>query len=71
MSPGPIETPIFGKTGLTREQIDQFLEGAKARVPLKRVGRAEEVAAAALFLAADATFVTGGEIIVGGGLVSI
>ena len=71
VSPGPIETPIFGKSGLTREQIDQFLEGAKARVPLKRVGRAEEVAAAALYLAADATFVTGGEIIVGGGLVSI
>ncbi len=71
VSPGPIETPIFGKTGLTREQIDQFLEGAKARVPLKRVGRAEEVASAALFLATDATFVTGGEIIVGGGLVSI
>ncbi len=29
VSPGPIETPIFGKSGLPDEQIDQFLEGAK------------------------------------------
>lgn len=71
VSPGPIETPIFGKTGLAAEQIEGFLADAKVRVPLKRLGRPEEVAAAALFLAADATFVTGGEIIVGGGLVDI
>jgi NAD(P)-dependent dehydrogenase (short-subunit alcohol dehydrogenase family) len=71
VSPGPIETPIFGKTGLSQEQIDGFIEGAKVRVPMKRLGTPEEVAVAALFLAADATFVTGGEIIVGGGLVSI
>jgi len=71
VSPGPIETPIFGKSGLSQEQIDGFIEGAKARVPMKRMGRPEEIAATALFLAADATFVTGGEIIVGGGLVSI
>jgi NAD(P)-dependent dehydrogenase (short-subunit alcohol dehydrogenase family) len=71
VSPGPIETPIFGKSGLSQEQIDGFIEGAKARVPMKRMGRPEEIASTALFLAADATFVTGGEIIVGGGLVSI
>jgi NAD(P)-dependent dehydrogenase (short-subunit alcohol dehydrogenase family) len=71
VSPGPIETPIFGKSGLSAAQIDGFLEGAKGRIPLKRVGKPEEVAAAVLFLAADATFVTGGEIIVGGGLVDI
>jgi len=68
LSPGPIRTPIFGKTGLSREQIDQFIEGMKSRVPLGRIGNPEEVAATALYLAADATFVTGGEIVVGGGL---
>ena len=71
VSPGPISTPIFGKTGLSREQIDGFLEGIKARVPLGRIGNPEEVATAVLFLASDATFVTGGEIIVGGGLVDV
>jgi len=71
VSPGPISTQIFGKTGLSKEQIDGFLEGIKARVPLARVGNPDEVAVTALFLASDATFVTGGEIIVGGGLVDV
>jgi NAD(P)-dependent dehydrogenase (short-subunit alcohol dehydrogenase family) len=67
-SPGPIETPIFGKTGLTAEQIQGFKDHITAQVALKRIGTSEEVAAAVLFLAADATFVTGAELVVGGGL---
>lgn len=68
LSPGPISTPIFGKSGLSQEQIDGFMEGIRSRVPLGRIGHPEEVAATALYLAADATFMTGGEIVVGGGL---
>jgi NAD(P)-dependent dehydrogenase (short-subunit alcohol dehydrogenase family) len=71
LSPGPIETPIFGKTGLSSEQINGFLTDIKTRLPLGRIGQPGEVAAAALFLAADATFTTGGEVIVAGGLVDI
>jgi NAD(P)-dependent dehydrogenase (short-subunit alcohol dehydrogenase family) len=71
VSPGPIETPIFGKTGMSAEQIDGFKSGIQSRVPLGRIGRAEEIAAVALFLAADASFVTGEEIVAGGGLVVI
>ena len=71
ISPGPIETPIFGKSGMSAEQIDGFKSGITARVPLGRIGRPEEIAAAVLFLAADATFVTGEEIISGGGLAVI
>ena len=68
VSPGPIETPIFGKAGLTQEQIQGFKDHMTAQVTLKRMGTSEEVAAAVLFLAADATFVTGAELVVGGGL---
>jgi NAD(P)-dependent dehydrogenase (short-subunit alcohol dehydrogenase family) len=68
VSPGPIETPIFGKTGLTAEQIQGFKDNITAQVTLKRIGAAEEVAAAVLFLAVDATYVTGAELNVGGGL---
>jgi NAD(P)-dependent dehydrogenase (short-subunit alcohol dehydrogenase family) len=50
VSPGPISTPIFGKTGLSKEQIDGFLEGIKTRVPLARIGKPEEVAVTVLFL---------------------
>ncbi len=71
LSPGPIETPIFGKSGLDQTQIDGFIDNIKTRVPLGRIGHVNEVAAAALFLAADATFTTGAELIVGGGLVDV
>lgn len=40
-------------------------------MPLGRIGQAEEVDAAACCLAADATFTTGAELLVGGGLVDI
>jgi NAD(P)-dependent dehydrogenase (short-subunit alcohol dehydrogenase family) len=71
ISPGPIETPIFGKVGLSQEQLDGWLESSKQRIPLGRIGKPEEVAAMALFLAADASFTTGAELFVGGGMVDV
>ena len=71
VSPGPIETPIFGKTGMNQQQIDGFLADIKTSIPLQRVGKPEEVAATVLFLATDATFITVDEIIVGGGLIDV
>lgn len=71
ISPCPIETPIFGKTGLTPDQIKGFQSQMIAGIPLGRMGLADEVAKAALYLAADATFTTGAELFVDGGLVDI
>ena len=71
ISPGPILTPILDKNGFTPAQKDAFVEGAKTRIPLGRTGTAEEVAAAALYLAADATFTTGAELFVDGGLIDL
>lgn len=71
ISPGPILTPILDKNGFTPDQKDAFVAGAKERVPLGRVGNAEEVAAAALYLAADATYTTGAELFVDGGLIDV
>src|SRR5262249_4317686 len=51
ISPGPIETPIFHKAGLTREQIDEFKASQVAAVPMGRMGTPDEVANAAVFLA--------------------
>lgn len=69
VAPGPIETPIFGRTGLPKEQIEAFAQGIAASVPMKRLGRPEEVAAAVAFLASqDASYITGTEINVDGGL---
>ena len=68
ISPGPIETPIFHKTGRTREQIDEFKASQVAAVPMGRMGTPDEVAKAAVFLASDdSSYVTGIELFVDGG----
>ncbi|GAB2922779.1 SDR family oxidoreductase [Paraburkholderia jirisanensis] len=72
VSPGPIDTPFATKMGLSDEQLQAAGQALVAAVPLKRVGKAEEVAKAALFLASDdASYVTGAELVVDGGLSQI
>jgi len=69
VSPGPIATPIYGKLGLDKDALDAFAADIVSQVPLKRFGRPEEVAEAALFLASSASsYVTGVELSVDGGL---
>lgn len=69
--PGPIETP--GLTGLApADQKQDLLDGMAAQVPMKRLGRPEEVASAVLFLASDqSSFMTGAELAVDGGQIQI
>jgi NAD(P)-dependent dehydrogenase (short-subunit alcohol dehydrogenase family) len=63
VAPGKILT---GKTGRAVEQ--RWLDYSHARTPLPRLGRSEDVANAALFLASDeATFITGENLMVDGG----
>jgi NAD(P)-dependent dehydrogenase (short-subunit alcohol dehydrogenase family) len=72
ISPGPIETPIFNKSGRTREQADEFKAHAVAAVPMGRMGTPDEVAKAAVFLASDdSSYVTGIELFVDGGMVQV
>ena len=69
VSPGPILTPIFGKTGLSAAAQQEMEARMTASVPLQRFGSAEEVAQTALFLASDdASYVSGQELGVDGGL---
>jgi|SRR5471032_817489 len=66
LSPGPIETPIIN--GLPEENIARMV----ASIPMGRIGKADEVAKAALFLASDdSSFVTGIELFVDGGRAQI
>ncbi len=72
LSPGPIETPIFGKLGLTREGMAEFEKTIRGASPLGRIGQTEEIATAALFLATDASsYVTGADLPVDGGLAQV
>lgn len=69
VSPGPIDTPIFGKTGMPEEQLQQMAGGLIATVPLGRMGKPDEIANTVLFLASDeSSFVQGQEYVVDGGL---
>jgi NAD(P)-dependent dehydrogenase (short-subunit alcohol dehydrogenase family) len=69
VSPGPIETPIFGKMGMSAEQTDGMRDSMQSLVPLKRLGSPDEVARAALFLASeDSSFLLGAKVRIDGGL---
>jgi NAD(P)-dependent dehydrogenase (short-subunit alcohol dehydrogenase family) len=73
VSPGPIETPLFGRDGLLASSGVPALKSQWAeRNPMKRFGTPEEVAAAVLFLASDeASYITGVELLVDGGVGSL
>ncbi|MBY0313634.1 MAG: SDR family oxidoreductase [Phycisphaerales bacterium] len=68
ISPGPIETPIFGRLGLPQEAVAQLADQLARAVPMKRVGKADEVASVAVFMASDeSSYMAGSEVIVSGG----
>jgi NAD(P)-dependent dehydrogenase (short-subunit alcohol dehydrogenase family) len=62
LSPGPTETPIIGQ--LPADALAKIV----STIPMGRIGEADEIAKAALFLASDdSSFVTGIELFVDGG----
>jgi len=70
ISPGPIETPIL--QGHFGENTDSMKEQFKTMIPMRRLGRPEEIAAAAVFLASDeSSFITGIDLPVDGGTVAV
>jgi len=64
VAPGPIETEMLNRfTGSAERKA-----GLAATVPLKRIGRPEEIAQSIMFLASDkASFITGASYLVDGG----
>ena len=68
ISPGPVETPIYGKLGLPPEMLESFAKDVGSKIPMKRFGKPEEIASVVLFLSSnDASFILGHELVVDGG----
>jgi NAD(P)-dependent dehydrogenase (short-subunit alcohol dehydrogenase family) len=69
VSPGATYTPIFGRLGLTPEQLNAAAEGLLKMVPAGRFATAEDIAAGVAYLgSADASYVIGAELTIDGGL---
>lgn len=68
VSPGPIDTPLLGRSGIPSQQVEVMREQIARSNPMKRWGTPDEAARLILFLASDeASFITGTDTIIDGG----
>jgi NAD(P)-dependent dehydrogenase (short-subunit alcohol dehydrogenase family) len=68
LSPGPIETPIFGRNGASAEEVAGMKTYMADITPIKRLGNVEEIAEGFLYLASDdSKFMVGGDLVLDGG----
>ena len=67
ISPGPIQTPIYGKMGMKSEQMQEMAGNIQGMIPMDRFGQSEEIAKAALYFASDdSAFTVGAELAIDG-----
>lgn len=72
VSPGFVDSPLWGKVGLKQGDIDAFGAQVVQQTPLGRPGIPEEIAATATFLASDdSSFFTGADLVADGGLIQV
>jgi len=72
VSPGPVETPIFGKMGLPDATLQAWATDIQGKVPAGRFGHADEIAKAVLFLASDeSSYIVAEDLLVDGGMATI
>ena len=69
VSPGPIQTPLYGKLGFSDAQLQEVAGAIQGQIPTGRFGTPSEVAKAVVFLASDeSAFTVGAELVIDGGM---
>lgn len=69
VSPGPTNTPIYGRMGMAPEQLAAFAGQIQGQVPVGRFGDPAEIAKTVAFLASpDASFIVGANLTADGGM---
>ena len=72
LSPGAVETPMFDEQFPSQDAAAEVRKQITSLTPLNRLGRPQEIAAAALFLASDeGSFIAGIDLVVDGGLTAV
>ena len=72
LSPGTIDTPVFGKFGLPADVAVQAKADFVETIPLKRIGQPREMGRVAVFLASeDSSFLLGNEVLADGGSINL
>jgi NAD(P)-dependent dehydrogenase (short-subunit alcohol dehydrogenase family) len=70
VSPGPVESAILTRAGLSKEQLQETREWIKGQVAVKRFGTPDEIAEAVLYLCSPASaYVVGTDLVVDGGMI--
>ncbi len=70
VSPGPTETEVMKKVGLDESTVKGIMDVVVEKIPLKEMGKAEDVARMVSYLSSEnAKFITGADFIMDGGMV--
>ena len=69
VSPGPVSTPIYGKLGLSEDDLKAMTATIQGQIPAGRFGNPSEIAKAVVFLASDeSAYTVGSELVIDGGM---
>lgn len=70
VSPGPTQTEVMKKVGLDEATVNGIMDMVVEKVPLKQMGKSEDVAKMVSYVSSDAAkFITGADFIMDGGMV--
>ncbi|MHA7846937.1 SDR family oxidoreductase [Serratia sp. D1N4] len=71
ISPGVTQTPILDWPGMSEQERATVQDGIRTQIPMGRFAAPEEIAQAVLYLAGSATYMTGGDLLLDGGLTTL